>query len=349
MPSYSTCSLQHVALTGLAIWASLAAALPSDRPDLSDTSIPFVALFGGDVALRILPLGDALTHGTSAFPSSYRAPLRDLLVADGNPVDYVGSSTSGSLPNDDNQVEAPADVGAAPLATVVSAAKTAVPAYKPNIVIIHAGADDCRQGADVSDASARYLEILTTAWTSIFATAVLTTLPPSRDAAVESCLVELNRQIADLVAAQQASSRKVVLVDFRAADAGITLEDLTDDVDGEPFPSEEAYGKMAGLLFEGIRNAASRGWLEAPETLPDAPEEPKADPSSSATGTSAVTLPTDQASGSRLGGSSPEADEVEDVAQGNGAAADQSGAARGVVSGLAALLGLAIGVGMTLV
>ncbi|CAI4217129.1 unnamed protein product [Parascedosporium putredinis] len=236
-------------------------------------------LIGGDVSLRVLPLGDALTHGTPSNPDSYRAALRALLVADGNPVDYVGSSTSGTSPDlgSDNQVEASADVGVTTIADVQTAADAAVPSFKPNLVIINVGTNDCRRGADVSNSSAALLGLLKTTWTSIFATAVLTTLPPAtpaegsdgHDADLEACLLEINAQITELVAQQQAASRKVVLVDFRAEEGGVTPEDLTDAV---------AVGRTTAAPREmRARDAASRGWLEPPEELP----EPSGDDDSS--------------------------------------------------------------------
>jgi len=264
----------------------------------------------------------------------------------------VGSSTSGSL--DDNQVEAPSTVGTNPIASIQASAETAVPAYKPNLVIVNAGTDDCRQGKDVSNAGAELLKILETSWkNSIFVSVVLTTLVPSKDATVEACLEKVNTQITDLVAAQQARSQKVVLVDFRAADKGVTADDLTEEVDGEFFPSGEAYGKMAALLFDGINNAASRGWLEAPEPLPNAPTpSPSGNGTSpSATGTGGVSAPTTgsgeagegSSGGSESSGNGGVAEEAEGVKAGD----QESGAVR-VGPSFLGVMGLVVGLGLAI-
>jgi hypothetical protein len=50
--------------------------------------------------IRIMPLGDSITYGTSSTGTvGYRRPLYQLLAGAGYSVDFVGSQTNGS-PND---------------------------------------------------------------------------------------------------------------------------------------------------------------------------------------------------------------------------------------------------------
>ena len=61
--------------------------------------------------IQIMPLGDSITRGSSSGVSdpdymvSYRKALRDLLVAEGYDVDFVGSQNEGSAVFSDSQHE----------------------------------------------------------------------------------------------------------------------------------------------------------------------------------------------------------------------------------------------------
>ncbi len=54
--------------------------------------------------LRVLPLGDSITWGVgSSTGNGYRSPLGNKLVADGHPLDFVGTLRGGSMPDPDNE------------------------------------------------------------------------------------------------------------------------------------------------------------------------------------------------------------------------------------------------------
>ncbi|KAK1979293.1 GDSL-like Lipase/Acylhydrolase [Colletotrichum cereale] len=220
----------------------------------------FNILVGGNVSLRIMPLGASITFGqASTDGNGYREALRNLLVADGNPVDMVGSHPNGTMADNDNEGWPGFRID-----QVLDKAEASVPATLPNLVLINAGTNDCVQSFDTDNAAARTLEMLEFIWTtSKRASVVLSTLLPNGNPTTEACVLRVNEQYKALVEEQQALSKKVVLADMHS-DAGPLASDLVDGT----HPSDAGYVKMANLWFASIKDAASRGWLEAPQALP---------------------------------------------------------------------------------
>ncbi|WYZ35166.1 hypothetical protein EsH8_I_001442 [Colletotrichum jinshuiense] len=236
-------------------------AAPTQQPPALDERADFNILVGGNVSLRIMPLGASITYGlTSSDGNGYREKLRNLLVADGNPVDMVGSHPNGTMEDNENE-----GWSGFRIEQVLAKAKVSVPTTLPNLVLINAGTNDCVQNFDTANASARVLEMLEYIWdTSRRASIVLSTLLVNGNANTEACVLQVNEQYKKLVEEQQAKSKKVVLVDMHS-DKGPLKSDLVDGT----HPSDEGYGKMANIWFEGIKDAASRGWLESPQALPE--------------------------------------------------------------------------------
>ncbi|KAK2026942.1 GDSL-like Lipase/Acylhydrolase [Colletotrichum zoysiae] len=221
----------------------------------------FNILVGGNVSLRIMPLGASITYGqTSPDGNGYRLALRNLLVADGNPVDMVGSHPNGTMADNQNEGWPGFRID-----QVLEKAKVSVPEDLPNLVLVNAGTNDCAQSHDTDGAGARMLEMLEFIWaTSTRATIALSTLLPNGNATTEACVLRVNEQYKALIAEQQALSKKLVLADMHT-DAGPLASDLVDGT----HPDEAGYVKMANIWFASIKDAASRGWLEAPQPLPE--------------------------------------------------------------------------------
>lgn len=217
----------------------------------------FSALVAGNVTLRIMPLGASITYGDgSTDGNGYRPALRTLLTDDGNPVTYVGSR---SLPDGNDNEGWPGYR----IAQVHEKAQASVSTYLPNLVLVNAGTNDCVQDAEPDTAGERMLAMLEDVWAdSSRGTIVLSTLLPNEYA--DGCVQDVNQQFRDLVEAQQALSRKVVLADMYS-DEGPTLEDLVDGT----HPGDEGFVKMANVWFAAIEDAAGRGWLEEPQELPE--------------------------------------------------------------------------------
>ncbi|KAF6835673.1 gdsl-like lipase acylhydrolase [Colletotrichum plurivorum] len=246
--------------TALLASATAVHAAPAHQPRALHARADFTAFVGGNVSLRIMPLGASITHGDkSSDGNGYREKLRNALIADGNPVDMVGNNPSGNMEDNENEGWSGFRID-----EVLGKAKISIPETLPNLVLINAGTNDCGQNFDTANASARMLEMLEYIWeTSRRASIVLSTLLPNGNEKSEACVLQVNEQFKKLVEEQQAKSEKVVLVDMHS-DRGPLLSDLVDGV----HPNDEGYAKMATLWFEGIQDAASRGWLESPQALP---------------------------------------------------------------------------------
>ncbi|RXG42553.1 hypothetical protein VDGE_03508 [Verticillium dahliae] len=239
------------------LWATTSDAAPTPAPIHEPR---FSALVAGNVSLRIMPLGASITYGEgSSTGNGYRQYLKDLLNADGNPVDYVGSRQGGDMA--DNDVEGWPGYR---IAQVTEKANESLPDTLPNLVLINAGTNDCIQNSEPETAGDRMLEMLRAVWAaSPRVSIVLSTLLVNKVASVDECVRGVNEQFRALVEAQQAISKKVVLVDFHSPE-GPTVDDLVDDI----HPGDAGFEKMAAIWFEGIKDAASRGWVEEPQVLP---------------------------------------------------------------------------------
>lgn len=214
--------------------------------------------------LRPMPLGASITYGlTSNDGNGYREFLRELLVNYGNPVNMVGSRRNGTM--EDNDVEGwPGDI----IDEVHEKAKTAVPKYKPNIILVNAGTNDCSGNVDIPNAGKRITSMLNDLYTgSSRATVILSTLLVRSDADLQKCTVNVNNQIKSVAATQKASGRRLVLVDMQPP-AGPTTAELVDGI----HPTEAGYNKMATIWFKGIQAASDAGFLMTKEEIAGNPD-----------------------------------------------------------------------------
>ncbi|KAL5425742.1 hypothetical protein PMIN04_002356 [Paraphaeosphaeria minitans] len=81
----------------LSLFTPTTISAPSTSSDLSAATF--------STPLRILPLGDFITFGyiNGSGSNGYREQLRKKLIASGASVDFVGTLTSGTMPNNQNE------------------------------------------------------------------------------------------------------------------------------------------------------------------------------------------------------------------------------------------------------
>lgn len=200
-----------------------------------------------------MPLGASVTFGVgSSTGNSYRKDLRDMLVAAGQTVDFVGASANGDFA--DNQVEAtPGFV----IEQIAGLAGDAVPQFLPNVVLLDAGTNNCNQGGTVPDAGANVTAMINDVFArSPGATVVLAQLLVNKVAEQDACRVDVNSQYAALAAEMTAQGSRLVLVDMRGPD-GPTVDELAD----ERHPNDAGYQKMANVWFQGIQQAITSGFI----------------------------------------------------------------------------------------
>ena len=91
--------------------------------------------------LRILPLGDSITHGTeSTSLDGYRGPLAVALSSQVAALNFVGTQISGTMSDPDNEGHPSYKVS-----DIAALANASLNNYKPNVVLLDAGINDLEQ------------------------------------------------------------------------------------------------------------------------------------------------------------------------------------------------------------
>ncbi|KAI2640176.1 carbohydrate esterase family 3 protein [Xylaria nigripes] len=220
--------------------------------------------FANGLWLRIMPLGASITYGLkSSDGNGYRKYLRDMIVDNGNDVNMVGSRRNGTM--EDNDVEGwPGYV----INQVHTKAIAASSKYKPNVVLINAGTNDCSGNIDVSKAGDRMSSLLDDVYKgSPRATIILSTLLVRSEEKVQTCVLDVNKQFKNVADVQKAKGRRIVLADMQPP-AGPTTDELVDGT----HPTDEGYAKMAAIWFDGIAAADEAGFLQPKEAIPGNPD-----------------------------------------------------------------------------
>lgn len=153
------------------------------------------------VALRIMPLGASVTFGLgSTTGDSYRKDLRDQLVAAGMAVEMVGAQRNGR-DFADNRVEAtPGFV----ISQIAASARAAVPQFRPNLVLLDTGTNNCNQGGTVPDAGRNVSALIDDIYRdSPGATVVFCTVLVTKSPAQDQCRQDVNHQYEALATERQ--------------------------------------------------------------------------------------------------------------------------------------------------
>jgi lysophospholipase L1-like esterase len=202
--------------------------------------------------LRIMPLGDALTDGQPTYAGAYRALLWQKLVdQDHLKVDYVGSQSNGdnSLPDKDHE----GHVGWR-IDQLNSQAGTWVTTYRPNVVLLEAGATDLEQGASGQLVAGRLDALLSTVVTADKSVHVLvaTAAPLNIGGGWNGqAWQEYNAAVPKLVNKYRTQGYEVSYVDI-AGQAGLAQgsPDIADGV----HPTVSGYAKIAEVWYAQIKS-----------------------------------------------------------------------------------------------
>ncbi|KAI9039442.1 SGNH/GDSL hydrolase family protein [Aspergillus affinis] len=212
--------------------------------------------------LRILCLGASITWGqNSASGNGYRKPLRDRLQRQGNEIDMVGTKKYGNMK--DNNVEAtPGET----IDQVKVAAERSLH-FKPNIVLINAGTNDCAKNIDIINAGRRMrslIENIVHAKGMSKTVIVLSTLLFSKNDVIEKNRIEVNRQYRELVPALKKEGVSIYLADMdppkpSPGNGWIKYPDDYKKGNNHPdptHPNDAGYEKMAEIWFKAVEIAA---------------------------------------------------------------------------------------------
>ncbi|CAG8901464.1 unnamed protein product [Penicillium egyptiacum] len=222
--------------------------------------------------LRILPLGASLTYGyLSESGNGYRKPLRDQLRFDGWEVDMVGTKAHGNMK--DNECEAHSGDT---IDTIKEAAQKSLP-YKPNVVLINAGTNDCRLEIKIPETGDRLRSLINTIINADGmekTTIVLSTLIPSEEKNTKIHRIPVNEQIRDLVKSMRDDGVNIVLADMdppapAGANGWLTFPDGFDH-DGtvdDTHPNDYGYSKMSRIWYNAINVAHKQDLIEGPGVM----------------------------------------------------------------------------------
>ncbi|OBT92656.2 hypothetical protein VE01_09799 [Pseudogymnoascus verrucosus] len=214
----------------------------------------------GSFYLRILPLGASITFGVDATNpntgNGYRKFLRDQLRYDGWQVNMVGTLSSGTMRDRDNEGWSGFIVD-----QVKVRAENVVPLLLPNLVLINAGTNDATQNINIPDIGERMRGLITYIFTQVPTTVVvLSTLIPNKDQAAQGNVDKINVIYRGLVKELQAAGYHIVLAEM--SEGWVTESDLSDST----HPNEGGYKKMAASWRNAIGVVEKNGWLQAPSS-----------------------------------------------------------------------------------
>lgn len=234
------------AIASLAFAISLASAAPALR-SRDALKAPLT-----NKNLRILPLGDSITWGYhSTDENGYRGHLYDRLVSANNTVDMLGSQHNGDMSDNDNEGH-PGWV-----ISQIAGAAADVSDLDPNVVLLHAGTNDCNNGLYVDTAYARLAQLLdqiTTGWPD--AAILVAQIIPAKNETTNAAIDAYNAKIPDVVRQRVDDGKHLFMVNMSSP--GIAVNDLSDGL----HPSDEGYIKMADLWHTGLEGAYALGLLD---------------------------------------------------------------------------------------
>jgi lysophospholipase L1-like esterase len=196
-------------------------------------------------ALRIMPLGDSVTHG-SAIPGGYRIELWQQFSGQDWLIDFVGSQENGPRSIDRDHEGHPGKA----IQYFQQAVEGWFTRYRPQVVLLMVGTNNVLY-PDVHDfpnATAHLNDLVQQITTTIpNAELLVAAIPPLADPVANVMVEQFNAAIPALVNAYVEQGQSVHYVDMYNA---LTPEDLADGV----HPNREGYRKMATVWYDAIAN-----------------------------------------------------------------------------------------------
>jgi lysophospholipase L1-like esterase len=213
--------------------------------------------------IRIMPLGDSITGGSSFDnpdgSGGYRGALYELLGSAGYNVDSIGSLTinSGLLSEKEHEGHSGWRID-----QLDSNLAGWLESYAdPDVVLIHIGTNDFGQNVDTANAIDRLDGlILKTATLRPYAHIIVTNLMVRNEPQNTSIQRQFNPFVEDIVADHAAAGRRVTFLDMRAV---VPLSDMPDQL----HPGQVGYNKMANAWLGAIQAVIGPDGDDAPPEL----------------------------------------------------------------------------------
>lgn len=198
-----------------------------------------------------MPLGSSTVGGSTA--GGFRVDLWQMLVADGLPVDFVGSQTDTRHPIGDPHHEGHGGFRIDQLAAQIVDWTTT---HQPDIVLMHAGANDVLQNYQMATAPQRLGALIDTILETKPGTSIyVSTLGPMNKPEVQARAEAFNNAIPGVVADLAERGQPVYFVDNRTV---ITPADVRADPNGDFFHlTHSGNAKMATGWYGALTGTRS--------------------------------------------------------------------------------------------
>jgi len=208
--------------------------------------------------LRIMPLGDSITHGATVA-GGYRTGLWEQLQRDRWVVDFVGSQFHGPIGIDRDHEGHPGKA----VQFVREEVRDWLNAGRPHVILLMIGTNDVLYPVhhDFPGAAAR-LDALVGQITTIApdAEVLVASIPVLANPAANDRASVFAREVQAIANMRAAQGRQVTYVDMYSV---LALEDLADGV----HPNAAGYEKMADVWYEAIAELMEQRCQ--PESKPD--------------------------------------------------------------------------------
>ncbi|KAL4946967.1 SGNH hydrolase-type esterase domain-containing protein [Aspergillus filifer] len=199
--------------------------------------------------LRVLPLGDSITHGyLSSDNNGYRLELWNDLSE--NTKDFIGTQPIGDMQDPDNE-----GYNGATISEIASKCGAALD-MRPNVVLLHAGTNDMNRPSDPDTAPERLGELIDQIITCPDAAVLVAKIIPATNTETMARIDTYNSQVPDVVAARANKGKQVMVVDMTV----LTTAELNDGL----HPTDAGYKHMGDIWYSAIVEAGEKGWISDP-------------------------------------------------------------------------------------
>lgn len=215
--------------------------------------------------VKIMPIGDSITYGvidsnSNTESGGYRTYLWDMLTADKDKFDFVGSQSNGpnSIDRDHEGYRGQK------IRNIANSTLDRISKTQPDVVLLLAGSNDINQDSDLANAPKRLSEFVDQIIKAAPNVTVLVgTLPPSTKSANNPAQIQAFNTAIRGIFEQKANHKKVKLVDLYSH---LSNQDLSDQI----HLTAKGYKKMAQAWYEtltGVLNSPDFMTLSNTRTL----------------------------------------------------------------------------------